>query len=79
MFMATKTLTITEDAYDRLYALKEEDESFSEVIRRVTTKVRLSDFAGILTNHETKRVKEKITKMREVSTNRAKAIRARFA
>jgi predicted CopG family antitoxin len=71
--------TITEDAYNRLYALKKEDESFSEVIRRMTTKVRLSDFAGLLTRDEAKGVREKIAKMREASANRARAIRARFA
>ena len=32
MFMATKTITITEDAYERLNALKEDYESFSEAI-----------------------------------------------
>jgi predicted CopG family antitoxin len=78
MFMATKTLTITEDAYERLSALKEEGESFSEVIRRLTTKVRLSAFAGILTHEETKGVKEKIVKMRESSVDRMKVLRARF-
>lgn len=79
MFMATKTLTITEDAYDRLFVLKEEDESFSEVIRRLTTKVKLSDFAGLLTNEEAKKAKEKIALMREVSTKRMDAIRERLA
>ncbi|MBI5072880.1 antitoxin VapB family protein [Candidatus Woesearchaeota archaeon] len=77
--MATKTLTITEDAYDRLFVLKEEDESFSEVIRRLTTKVKLSDFAGLLTNEEAKKAKEKIALMREVSTKRMDAIRERLA
>ena len=77
--MATKTLTITEDAYDRLSALKEEDESFTEVIRKLTEKVKLSDFAGILTNDEAKKVRERIAKMREASTNRMKTIRARLA
>lgn len=73
--MATKTLTITEDAYERLFAFKEGNESFSEVIRRLTAKRRLSDFAGILTNEETKKVKEKIAKAREASTERMRFIR----
>lgn len=34
--MASKTITITEDAYEKLAAHKREDESFSEVIRRLT-------------------------------------------
>lgn len=73
--MSTKTLTITEDAYERLFALKEESESFSEVIRRITSKVKLSDFAGLLTETEAKTVHEKIKKMREASATRMKRIR----
>lgn len=34
--MATKTITITEDAYDRLKAFKQDDESFTETILRLT-------------------------------------------
>ncbi len=73
--MSTKTLTITEDAYERLHALKEETESFSEVIRRLTSKVRLMDFAGILSDEETRKVKERISKTREASMNRMKQVR----
>lgn len=75
MFMATKTLTITEDAYERLHAMKEEGESFSEVIRRITSKVKLADFAGILSDEETKMVKERIGKMRKLSSQRMKQVR----
>ena len=50
--MATKTLTITEDAYGRLAALKEEDESFSDVITKITGKVSLLSIAGILTKRK---------------------------
>lgn len=34
--MATKSLTVTEEAYDRLREFKREDESFTEAILRLT-------------------------------------------
>lgn len=49
--MAHKTLTISEEAYGALAELKIEGESFTELIKRITTplkKKRLSDFAGKL-------------------------------
>ncbi len=46
--MATKTIRITREAYERLRARKMPDESFSEVILRLTERRPLSDFAGIL-------------------------------
>ncbi|MEK6895067.1 MAG: antitoxin VapB family protein [Nanoarchaeota archaeon] len=47
--MATKTISITEEAYMRLARLRErEKESFSEVINRVTGKGKLRDIFGIL-------------------------------
>jgi len=78
MFMATKTITITEDAYERLNALKEDYESFSEAIRRLTSKVRLSDFAGILSNKEAKNLKERIKITREQSRKRMEEIRKKL-
>jgi predicted CopG family antitoxin len=34
--MATKTLTITEDVYDRLKSMKRDDESFSDLLDRIS-------------------------------------------
>ena len=34
--MATKTITVTEEAYERLAAFKGDDESFSETLLRLT-------------------------------------------
>ncbi len=55
MFMATKTLTITEDAYGLLKQYKTEEESFSEEIIRILSQKRkrnLSAFFGILSDKE---------------------------
>lgn len=44
--MATKNITITEDAYERLRALKREDESFSDLVVRLTESEDPMMFAG---------------------------------
>src|SRR5256885_16772952 len=45
--MPVKTVTLSEDAYAALAALKREGESFSEVVRRLTRTGRsLLEFAG---------------------------------
>ncbi|MEK6961033.1 MAG: antitoxin VapB family protein [Nanoarchaeota archaeon] len=50
--MTVKTITITEGAYNSLKSLKGENESFSEVIGRITKKRSLLDFYGCLTKEE---------------------------
>lgn len=44
--MPTKNITITEDAYERLAALKQDDESFSELVVRLTEDADRMAFAG---------------------------------
>jgi predicted CopG family antitoxin len=45
--MSVKTVTLTKEAYDALAAMKNEGESFSEVVTRLTgSKILLSAFAG---------------------------------
>jgi len=45
--MTVKTVTLTKEAYDALAAMKNERESFSEVVTRLTgSRVLLSAFAG---------------------------------
>lgn len=36
MYMATTTISLTEEAYENLKALKKADESFSDVVLRIT-------------------------------------------
>ncbi len=77
--MATKTLTITEDAYERLATAKEENESFSEVINRITGKVSLLSIAGILTEKEAGRLEKSIGEIRRKSRLRLKRIAQELA
>ncbi len=58
--MATKTISITEEAYERLLGKKQKNESFSEVITRITNKVNLLDFAGFLTKDEADRLESAV-------------------
>jgi len=44
--VSSKNITITEDAYERLKALKREDESFSELVVRLTESADRMEFAG---------------------------------
>ena len=66
--MATKTITITESAYNKLEKMKNrEKESFSEVIINIPIKkkVKLIDFFGILSKESGKTLEENIKKARE--------------
>lgn len=73
--MATKTISITEEAYGRLAAKKDEHESFSTAILRMTGKVKLSDFIGVLSAETAERMEQRIKKGREMSRRRMHGIR----
>ena len=66
--MATKTLTIMEDAYEILKSVKKENESFSDVIRReLGTKKNLKKFCGSIDNETANIIKNTIKKSRAMS------------
>ncbi|MBI2147114.1 antitoxin VapB family protein [Candidatus Woesearchaeota archaeon] len=73
--MATKTLTITEDAYSLLAERKAEGESFSEEIRRLLTKKgskSIWDYFGVLSYEEGETLLKDLKKMREINLNAVK-------
>lgn len=45
--MTSKTISITEDVYDVLFQLRLEGESFSDTIRRLAKRDKLSECAGL--------------------------------
>lgn len=77
--MATKTISITEEAYERLKAQRKTDESFSNIILKLTKMGNLKDFAGILGEKEAAELKTKIEVTRKLSRLRAENIRKRLS
>ena len=63
--MATKCITVTEEAYNRLAARKEGNESFSDVINRITHKSSILDLVGLLSPKEAEEIEKNIKTMRK--------------
>ncbi len=64
--MATKNISITQEAYDRLATLRKGKESFSEIIKRLTHARKLMQFAGILSKESADELEKNIARLREV-------------
>jgi len=73
--MPTRTISITEEAYERLKVRKEKNESFTDVINRVTGKRSLLELAGILSEEEADKLEKHIKERRAASRKRADKIR----
>ena len=76
--MATKTLTVTEEAYNRLASKKKENESFSDVINRITNKKSVLEFAGILSKKSADEIEKNMEKNRSLSIKRRKELDSRY-
>ena len=63
--MATKTISITEEAYERLESQKKENESFSAVINRKFKKYNLLDMAGAISKNSVKILEKSIKENRK--------------
>lgn len=63
--MATKTITVTNEAYERLFAFKEPNESFSDVITKITRKYSFLDLIGILSPGEAEKLEVNIKEIRK--------------
>lgn len=67
--MSTKNISLSEDAYEKLEKLKEEGESFSDVVRKISESYsNITKFSG--TFPEIAEVKDQLEKERKDFTTR---------
>ncbi len=64
VYMSTKTISITRRAYDRLKARKGPQESFSDVILRLTEHKPLAEYAGMLSKPSVRAIRSAIEEAR---------------
>lgn len=71
--MGTKTISLADDAYERLAAEKGEGESFSDVVRRLTEATELSEYYGILSEETAEDLEDAITERRDERNERRRS------
>jgi len=65
-----RTISLSEEAYERLKAEKKEHESFTDVVNRLTRKCSLLELSGILSKREGEEVRKAVASIRAKSRNR---------
>ena len=61
----SKSIRLSEEAYERLAAHKRDDETFSDVVLRLAGERSLLDIAGILDDEEADALREAVEERRE--------------
>ncbi|QSG09017.1 antitoxin VapB family protein [Halapricum desulfuricans] len=74
--MATKTISLDEEAYERLKARKMEGESFSETVKRLAGERSWNEVAGILSEDEAADLEAAIEDGRTKSSERSDRLAA---
>ena len=61
----TKTISLSEDAYKMLKNLKKENESFTDLVKRLCSGVKLKDFHGALEEESVEEIEKTTRKKRK--------------
>ena len=76
--MGSKNISISDEAYSRLKKYKGKNESFTDVINRLTNKATLLDLRGTLTQDEAESILKNINEARNMSRKRYQDISERL-
>jgi predicted CopG family antitoxin len=68
--MGSRTISVSDEAYARLKALKKPGESFSDIINRLTSRKRLSEIAGTLNDEDVVVIEKAVASVRARSRER---------
>lgn len=71
--MGTRNISISDEAYAKLAALKGPKDSFTDVINRLAGRKSVLDLAGVLSSREAEELRGKIREMRSQSRARLDA------
>lgn len=74
----SKSIRLSDEAYERLEAQRREDETFSEVVLRLAGERSLSELAGILTDEQADSVEDAIEERRERRRGQLEAVADRM-
>ena len=77
--MGTKNIAISDEAYQRLKALKKANESFTDVIERMTRGRGILELAGVLTKAEGREIRKRVEEIRKASSHRVTRTIKRFS
>jgi predicted CopG family antitoxin len=72
--MGSKNIAISDEAYQRLKALKKPGESFTELIERITRSGAVMNLVGLLTASEGREIKNRVVEVRRASSKRVAAV-----
>ena len=73
--MGSKNISISDEAYLRLSELKSRNESFTDVINRLTKKTNILDLKGIIKEEEGGSLEKNIKNLRKASGKRMDRIK----
>jgi len=74
----SKSVRLSEEAYERLAAHKREDETFSDVVLRLAGERSLLELAGLLTDEEADKLREAVAERRARRTEELEAVADRI-